>query len=214
MAAEFEDAFGGERVEGFGEGLGVELAGGGDAEGSVGGEDVGVMDLRDALEAGLQAGDKTDEQATEWASVAEAAGPLGLEGVADGSDGGALGEVEERAGDGGEDVSVFVCVDVGDVYAGALEFLDLGEGFALDVVLVDVAAEESLGEVNDAGAEGFAVASEEGGDALGVGYGDCVDEGDVAADAEAGVGVGDGDGVVECGAGGHEGCRGEGSCLM
>ena len=58
MAAELEDAFGGEGVEGFGEGLGVEIAGGGDAEGSVGGKDVSVMDLGDALEAGLQAIDE------------------------------------------------------------------------------------------------------------------------------------------------------------
>ena len=42
-------------------------------------------------------------------------------------------------------------------------------------------------------------------------YGDCVDEDDVAADAEGGVGVGDGDGVVECGAGGHEGRGGKGA---
>ncbi len=84
--------------------------------------------------------------------------------------------------------------------------MDLSEGFAFDVVLADVAAEEGLGEVDDAGAKGLAVAAEEGGDALGVGYGDCVDESDVAADAEGGVGVGDGDGVVKCGAGGHERC--------
>ena len=190
------------------------MAGGGDAEGSVGGEDVAVMDLGDALEARLHAIDEAQDQAADWASVAEAAGPLGLEGVADGADGGALGEVEERARDGGEDVSVLVRVEVGDVDAGALELLDLGEGFALDVVFADVAAEEGLCEVDDAGAKGFAVAAEEGGDALGMGYGNSVDEGDVAADAESGVGVGYGDGVVECGAGCHEGCGGEGSCLM
>ncbi len=80
------------------------------------------MDLGDALEAGLKAGDEADEQAAEGASVAEVAGPSGFEGVADGSDGGAFGEVEERAGDGGEDVGVLVRVDVGDVDAGALEF--------------------------------------------------------------------------------------------
>ena len=58
-------------------------------------------------------------------------------------------------------MGVLVRVDVGDVDAGALEFLDLGEGFALDVVLADLAAEEGLGEVDDAGAKGFAVAAEE-----------------------------------------------------
>ena len=36
----------------------------------------------------------------------------------------------------------------------------------------------------------------------------------MAADAEGRVGVGDGDGVVECGAGGHEGGGGEDSGLM
>ena len=98
------------------------------------------MDLGDALETRLQVGDKTDEQATKGASVAQAAGPLRLEGIADGADGGALSEVEERARDGGEDVGVFVRVEVGDVDAGALEFLHLREGFALDVVFADGAA--------------------------------------------------------------------------
>ena len=60
---------------------------------------------------------------------------------------GALGDCEQRAGDGGEEVRVFVGVDVGDVDAGALEFLDLGEGFALDVIFADAAAEERLDEV-------------------------------------------------------------------
>src|SRR5258708_1040368 len=64
---------------------------------------------------------------------------------------------------------------------------------------------EGLGEVDDGGGEGLAVGSDEGGDALRMGYGDRVDEGDVAADAEGWVGEGDGDGVVECRAGGHEG---------
>ena len=146
--------------------------------------------------------------------MTEATGPAGLEGVADGSDGGALSEVEERAGDGGEDVGVLVGVDVGDVDAGALEFLDLSQGLAFDVVLADIAAEESLGEVDDAGAEGLAVGADEGGNALRVSYGDGVDEGDVATDAECGIGEGDGDGVVKCGAGGHEGCGGEGASLM
>ncbi len=40
-------------------------------------------------------------------------GPAGLEGVADGADIAALGEVEKRAGDGRKQVGVLVGVEVG-----------------------------------------------------------------------------------------------------
>lgn len=46
---------------------------------------------------------------------------------------------------------------------------------------------------------------------MGVGGWDSVGEDDVAAYAECGVAAGDGHGVVEGGAGGHEGSRSEGS---
>ena len=122
--------------------------------------------------------------------------------------------LQQRAGDGGEEVGVFVRVDVGDVDAGALELLYLGEGFALDVVFADLAAKERLDEVDEGGTKGLAVGAEEGGDALGRRDGDAVGEDDVAADAEGRVGVGDGDGVVEGRAGGHEGGGGEGAGLV
>ena len=92
---------------------------------------------------------------------------------------------------------MFVGVQMGDVDSGALEFLDLGEGFAGDVLFADVAAEEGLEEVDERGAEGFAVGADEGGDLFGGQDGDAVGEYDVAAYAEGGVGVGDGDGVVK-----------------
>ncbi len=102
----------------------------------------------------------------------------------------------------------------GDIYAGALELLKLGQGLALDIVLANFAAEEGLGEVEDGRAEGLAVAAEEGWNALGVGDRNGIDEGDVAADTQGGVGVGDGDGVVEGGAGRHEGGGGEDAGLV
>ncbi len=48
---------------------------------------------------------------------------------------------------GREEMRVFVGVDVGDGDAGALEFLHLGGGLALDVVFADGAAQQSLNEV-------------------------------------------------------------------
>jgi hypothetical protein len=146
--------------------------------------------------------------------VAEGEAPGLLEWVADGGDGVALGEAEERSGDGREEVGVFVGVEVGDADAGSLEVLDLGEGFALDVVFADDAAEERLDKVEERGAEVFAVGAEESGDGLGRRDGGAVGEDDVAADAEGGVGAGDGDGVVERRAGGHEGGGGEGVGVM
>ena len=107
---------------------------------------------------------------------------------------------------------VFVGVEVRDVDACALEFLDLGGGFAFDVGGADLAAEEGLNEIDEGGAEGFAVGAEECGDAFGRGDGDAVGEDDVAAYAEGGVGVGGGDGVGKGWAGGHESGGGEGPC--
>jgi peptidoglycan/LPS O-acetylase OafA/YrhL len=192
----------------------VEAAGGGDAEGSGGGEDFVAADLREGVEAGAEGGEEFELEAAEGVGVADGERPGLLEGVADGGDAAAFGDEEESAGDGGEDVGVLVGVDVGDVDAGALEALDLGGGFADDVFFVDLAEEGGEEEVGEGGAEGFGVAAEEGGDAVGVGEGCAVGEDDVAADAEGGMGAGDGDGVVEGGAVGHEGGGGEGAGVV
>ena len=135
---EFPGAMVGEGGERFGEGLGGEVSGGGDGDGAVGGADllVGAAHLVEEVGAEVVAEEFEDEAAGTGA-VVEGEGPAGFEGVADGSDAGALGDVEEGTGDGGEDVGVLVGVEVGDVDAGALELLDLGGGFAQDVVLAD-----------------------------------------------------------------------------
>ncbi len=113
--------------------------------------------------------------------------------------------MEQGAGDGGEEVGVFVGVEVGDVDAGALELLHLGEAFADDVVGVDRAAEQGLEEVEQGRAEGLAVGAEQRGDGFRVRDGYAIGEDDVAADAKRGMGVGDLDRVSKCGTGGHEG---------
>ena len=53
MAAEFEDALGGHGVKDLVEGFAVEVAGGGDADGSVSGEDVRFADLGLVFEMGF-----------------------------------------------------------------------------------------------------------------------------------------------------------------
>ncbi len=80
--------------------------------------------------------------------MAEGEAPGWFEGIADGADGVSLGDTQERTSDGGEEVGVFVGVDVGDVDAGVLELLDLGECFAFDVVFADLAAQEGVNEVD------------------------------------------------------------------
>ncbi len=122
---------------------------------------------------------------------------------------------EERAGDGREEMGVFVGVEVGDVDAGALEFLYLGGGFAGDVFFADVAEEQGLEEVDERRAECFCRRGRsEWGWFPGADDGNAVGEDDVAAYAEGGVGAGYGDGVVEGWAGGHEGGGGEDAGLM
>jgi hypothetical protein len=154
-------------VEDLVESHAVEVAGGGDADGPVGGQDVVIADLGLPLEGGLEAAEEFDLKAAEAIAVAEGEAPGLLKGLADGVDGEPIGEAEERAEDGGEEVGVFVGVKVGDVDSGALEFLYLRCGFAKDVYFADVAEKEGLEKVDERGAEGFAVGADEGGDSLG-----------------------------------------------
>lgn len=98
--------------------------------------------------------------------MTESEAPGLLEGIADGVDAGPLSYAEKRTGDGWEEVGVFVGVEVRDTDSGALEFCDLGEGFALDVFSADAVAEEGLDEVAEGWAEGFAVWAEKRGDGL------------------------------------------------
>src|SRR5271170_7246423 len=111
-------------------------------------------------------------------------------------------------------MSVFVGVEVGDVDAGTLELLYLGEGFTSDVLFADPATQEGLNEIDERGSKGFAIGAYECGDAFWVRSGDAVGEDDVTAYAEGWVGVGDGYGVIERSAGGHERGRGESFGLM
>src|SRR5258708_27474745 len=117
-------------------------------------------------------------------------------------------------GHGGEEVGVFVVVEMGDGDAGALELLHLGHGFAFDIVFADGAAQESLKEVDERGAKVLAVGADEGGDASGGRDGGSVSEDDVTAYAQSWIRLGDGDGVLEGGAGGHQGGGGEGFGLV
>ena len=109
---------------------------------------------------------------------------------------------------------MFVSVEMGDVDAGLLEAMDLGECFAHDIFFADTTGEEIKNKVEQRRAESFTVGSEERGDAFGRRGGDAVGEDDVTADAESRVGVGDGDRVLEGWSGGHEGGGGEGFGLV
>ena len=188
-----------------GEGFRVDGAGGGDAEGAVGGEDAAAADLGEGEEAGAQILDGADFEAAKERALAEGEAPGLLEWIADGGDAGALGYEEKRAGDCGEGVGVLVRVDVRDGDAVLLDAEDLGVGFLGDVGFMDAAEQEVADEVGELGSETAAVGTEECGDGVGRGEGGAVGEDDVAADGEGGVGAGDGNGVVECAAAGHEG---------
>src|SRR5271154_6748066 len=106
------------------EGVGAEIAGGGDADGAVGGDDVGVADLRVVVEVGAEAAEELDLKTSEATAVADCKTPCVFEGVADGVDGGLVGGAEEWARDGGEEMGMFVAVEVSDGDAVALELLD------------------------------------------------------------------------------------------
>lgn len=111
----------------------VEASGGGDAEGSVGGEDGSGADLGEREEAGVQLVEEAKLKAAEIGGGVGDGAPGRLEGITDSADTGAFGDGEEGACDLGEDVGVLVGVDVRGVDAVLLEAGDLGVGFAGDV---------------------------------------------------------------------------------
>ena len=92
MAAEFEGALGGHGVKDLVEGFAVEVAGGRDADGSIGGEDVCVVDLGLAFEAGLEVAEEFDLETADAVAVSESEAPGLLEWVTNGADGTAFGD--------------------------------------------------------------------------------------------------------------------------
>jgi hypothetical protein len=140
MAAELEGALCGHGVQYFVESFAVEVPSGGDADGSVSGENVTIADLGLAFERGLEAAEEFDLEAANSFAVAESEAPGLLKWVANGADGALFCHAQQRAGDGREQMRVFMGVDVGDFDSSELELLNLGESFATDVVFTDLAA--------------------------------------------------------------------------
>jgi len=196
------------------EALLCESAGERDA-GSAGGGEV-ILLRKEGLEAGLEEMQEADLQATsEWGEgLAGGASPCEFKRVADGGDSATLCDVEDGAGDRREEMRVFVRVNVGDVYASTLEFLDLGLGLAGEVCRADGAAQDGLGEVQCGGAEGLAVSAEQRGYIERVRDGDAIYKDEVTACAEGGGGDGEGGGLLKRGASGHEGGGGKDSSLV
>lgn len=214
MAAKLEGSGRGYSVQNLAEGLAVEIAGSGDANGSVGGENLSVANLGLTLEGFLQLAKKLHLKAANVIAMAEGEAPWLLERVANGADGAPLREVKQRPGYGWEEVRVFMGVEVGDVDAGALKFLHLSDGLALDIVFADGSAQQRLDEVDERWAKGLAIGTEQSGDAVGMRDGNPVGKDNMAAYAEGGVGVGYRDCVLEGWTGRHQRSGGDGPGAM
>jgi hypothetical protein len=107
-------------------------------------------------------------------------------------------------------MSVFMGIEMGNVDTGALEFLQLSESLALDVIFADHATEHGLYEVEERGTKGLAVCAEKSRNALRMRNGDAIGEDDVTAHAKSGMRVSDGDCIVERGTCCHERGRSNG----
>ena len=92
MTAEFEDPLGGHGMKDLVEGFAVEVAGGRDADGSVGGEDVRFADLGLVFEMGFETAEEFHLKTANAVAVAESEAPGLFEWVANGADGTALGD--------------------------------------------------------------------------------------------------------------------------
>ena len=93
MAAEFEGALGGHGVKDLVEGFAVEVAGGRDADGSVGGEDVRFADLGLVFEMGFEAAEEFDLKAANAVAVVKSEAPCLFEWMANGANGAAFGDL-------------------------------------------------------------------------------------------------------------------------
>src|SRR5258707_5257810 len=92
MAAEFEDALGGHGAKDLVEGFAVEVAGGRDADGSVGGEDVRFADLGLVFEMGFETAEEFDLKTANAVAVAKSQAPCLFEWMTNGADGAAFGD--------------------------------------------------------------------------------------------------------------------------
>ena len=92
MAAELEGAIGGHGIKDLVEGFAVEVAGGRDADGSVGGGDVGVADLGLVFKVIFEAAEELHLKTTNAIAVAKGKTPCLFEGVSNGADGAAFGD--------------------------------------------------------------------------------------------------------------------------
>jgi hypothetical protein len=92
MAAEFEGAIGGHGVKDLVEGFAVEVAGGGDPDGSVGGGDVRAADLGLMFKVSFEAAEEFYLKPTNAIAVAESEAPGLFEWMTNGADGTAFGD--------------------------------------------------------------------------------------------------------------------------
>ena len=131
VANKLKGAMGGNLLEQGAQFDGVQAAGGGDAEGSVGGE----ARRDDALEAGAELAEKENLQATFQARLHSAV--RRFKGVAQGRYGGGLHHPKKSARNWRKDVGMFVRVQVGYADAGSLNLANLGQSLAFNLLPAD-----------------------------------------------------------------------------
>lgn len=148
MTDELKGAVGGHGVEDLGEGGGVEIAGGRDSDGAVGGKDGLVCELKMMSERGAETIKNIDLEATFQIGVRQALRECGLKGIANGLDAGTFKNTEERPRDPGEEVSMLVGVDVGDRDTGMSESVDLSLSLGFNLFCTNAAAKKCLHEVD------------------------------------------------------------------
>ncbi len=199
----------GEVLEELGEGGRVEVAGRGDADGSVGGKDGTVGEGEVALEVTLHICEQTDLEAAEVGAVTEGETPRLLERIADGVHGRLARDLEQGTVDSGEEVGMFVRVEMGHREPCGLQLSDLGEGFRADVLCSKMPPQSGGGKGDQGSVEALSVGANQGRNGVRGRDGGAVGEDDVAANAESRIAVCDGHRVREGRAICHEGCGAE-----
>ncbi len=167
MAAELEGSLRWQGVQNLAKSFGVKAASRGDADASVSRQNVCIPDLRLALETALKAPESCHLEPPH--KNRHARDPLlhdCSKRLANGTDGAAFRNLEKRPRDGRKQMSMFVRVDVCDVDAGVLKLFYLRESLTFDIVPTDLAAQQSLDEVEERGAKGLAIRPKKGWDAL------------------------------------------------
>ena len=166
VTAEFEAPLRRQRMEKLAQSGCVKMAGRRDPNSPIRSEHPRIPNLKLAFESGLEIAEQLHLKAAKPVTVAQSETPWSLKRIANRTDRTALGHTQKRPRYSGEEVRMFVRVQMSDVDAGALQLLDLRKRLSFNLLFADLAAEEHLHKITQRRAKVLAIGVQESGNTL------------------------------------------------